>query len=72
MFVLETAMDELAYALGIDPVELRRARPRRRPTRAATRGRATGWRSACAAARERFGWAERDPHAARRGATATG
>ncbi|BCB80862.1 hypothetical protein Pflav_072720 [Phytohabitans flavus] len=46
VFVLETAMDELAYTLGVDPVELRlRCHGDTDPR--ATRGRATDWRSAC-------------------------
>jgi len=60
MFVLETAMDELAYALGVDPVELRLR------CHAETDPRGNPWSSDGLAeclrtAAESFGWAGRDP-----------
>jgi xanthine dehydrogenase YagR molybdenum-binding subunit len=48
-FVLETAMDELAHELSIDPVDLR-VQDHAAADCAATHGRATGSSSACAAA----------------------
>ena len=61
MFALESAMDELAIACGIDPIELRIANePPRTPRRASRSARATS-SPACARARERFGWEDRDP-----------
>jgi xanthine dehydrogenase YagR molybdenum-binding subunit len=60
MFALESAMDELAHSLGIDPVELRiRNEPERDPERDVP------WSSrnlvACLrTGAERFGWAGRD------------
>ena len=61
MFALESAMDELAVALGIDPVELRiRNEPARDPERDVP------WSSrhlveCLRTGAERFGWAGRDP-----------
>nr|WP_275585968.1 molybdopterin cofactor-binding domain-containing protein [Geodermatophilus sabuli] len=61
MYALESAMDELAHTLGIDPVELRiRNEPERDPERDVP------WssRSLVGCLRtgaERFGWAGRDP-----------
>ncbi|SDK58886.1 xanthine dehydrogenase family protein molybdopterin-binding subunit [Nonomuraea jiangxiensis] len=60
VFVLETAMDELAHELGIDPVELRLR------NRAATDPRGNPWSSDGLAdclrlGAERFGWHGRDP-----------
>jgi xanthine dehydrogenase YagR molybdenum-binding subunit len=61
MFALESAMDELAIACGIDPVELRvRNEPRVDPEsglRFSTRNLVGCLREGA----ERFGWAERDP-----------
>ena len=68
MYVLETAMDELAYELGIDPVDLRLR------TRAPVDPQGHPWSSdgleeCLRLGAERFGWADRDPapHAARDG-----
>ena len=47
------------------PARAAAPQPRRRATRAATRGRATASRSACARGAERFGWARPRPGAAR-------
>jgi xanthine dehydrogenase YagR molybdenum-binding subunit len=61
MYGLESAMDELAYAIGIDPIELRvRNEPERDPEQD------TEWssRNLVACLREgarRFGWEARDP-----------
>ncbi|HWT05471.1 MAG TPA: xanthine dehydrogenase family protein molybdopterin-binding subunit, partial [Xanthomonadales bacterium] len=61
-FALESAMDELAYALGIDPVELRV----RNDTDRDAEGLPFSSRSLVAALRagaERIGWSRRDPRA---------
>ncbi|WP_173057097.1 xanthine dehydrogenase family protein molybdopterin-binding subunit [Phytohabitans houttuyneae] len=60
MFVLETAMDQLAYELGVDPVELRLR------SHADTDPRGNPWSSDGLAeclrvGAESFGWAGRDP-----------
>lgn len=61
MYALESAMDELAHELGIDPVELRlRNEPARDPERHvpwSTRNLVACLRQGA----ERFGWADRDP-----------
>ncbi|MFI2780982.1 xanthine dehydrogenase family protein molybdopterin-binding subunit [Streptomyces sp. ALB3] len=66
MYALESAMDELACALGIDPVELRlRNEPRAEPDT----GRPFSSRNLAACLREgarHFGWHERDPQPAAR------
>ena len=72
VFTLETAMDELAYALGIDPIELRLR------NHATTDDRGHAWSSdglpeCLRLGAERFGWAARDPAprvASRRGLAA--
>ncbi len=61
MFALECAMDELAIATGIDPIELR---IRNDPPRDPADGKPWSSRNLVACLREgaeRFGWAERDP-----------
>jgi xanthine dehydrogenase YagR molybdenum-binding subunit len=61
MYALECAMDELAHAAGIDPVELRIANE---PERDPERGVPFSSRNLVACLREgaqRFGWAQRDP-----------
>ncbi|QEC48386.1 xanthine dehydrogenase family protein molybdopterin-binding subunit [Baekduia soli] len=61
MFALESAMDELAVALGMDPIELR---VRNEPEAEPESGRAWSSRNLVACLRDgaqRFGWAERDP-----------
>ena len=68
-FALECAVDELAYALAIDPIELR---ARNEPARDPTAGLPFSERSLVEAYRrgaERFGWAERraEPRARREG-----
>ena len=60
MYVLETAMDELAYELGVDPVDLRLR------TRAPVDPQGHPWSSdgleeCLRRGAERFGWADRDP-----------
>ncbi|MFD7920869.1 xanthine dehydrogenase family protein molybdopterin-binding subunit [Streptomyces sp. NPDC059740] len=61
MFALESAMDELALACGVDPVELRiRNEPETEPDSGlpfSSRGVVTCLREGA----RRFGWAERDP-----------
>ncbi|QKV96665.1 xanthine dehydrogenase family protein molybdopterin-binding subunit [Streptomyces sp. NA02950] len=66
MFALESAMDELAYALGIDPVELRVVNE---PAVDPESGRPFSSRNLVACLREgaaRFGWEGRDPAPGRR------
>jgi xanthine dehydrogenase YagR molybdenum-binding subunit len=62
MFALESAMDELAVALGLDPIELR---VRNEAEIDPEKGVPFSSRNLVACLREgaqRFGWAERDPH----------
>ena len=60
-YALECAVDELAVALGVDPIELRvRNEPEKDPTDGrpfSSRHIVEAWRAGA----ERFGWAERDP-----------
>ncbi|MFB4319533.1 xanthine dehydrogenase family protein molybdopterin-binding subunit [Actinomadura sp. 21ATH] len=61
MFALECAMDELAFATGVDPIELR---VRNEPDAEPESGLPFSSRNLVACLREgaaRFGWAERDP-----------
>ncbi|MPR05452.1 xanthine dehydrogenase family protein molybdopterin-binding subunit [Microvirga tunisiensis] len=61
IFAMESAMDELAFALGIDPVELRL---RNEPTRDEAQDRPFSSRSmqeCYRLAAERFGWSQRNP-----------
>ncbi|WP_067487986.1 xanthine dehydrogenase family protein molybdopterin-binding subunit [Actinomadura hibisca] len=61
MFALESAMDELAYTLGVDPVELR---VRNEPERDPEQDIPFSSRNLVACLRkgaEHFGWADRDP-----------
>jgi xanthine dehydrogenase YagR molybdenum-binding subunit len=61
MFAAECAMDELACAAGLDPIELR---VRNEPDRDPSTGKPFSSRGLVACLREgaeRFGWAERDP-----------
>ncbi len=61
MFALESAMDELAVATGVDPIELR---ARNEPPRHPESHKAWSSRNLVACLREgaeRFGWADRDP-----------
>jgi xanthine dehydrogenase YagR molybdenum-binding subunit len=61
MFALESAMDELAIACGVDPVDLR---IRNEPTADPESGRPFSSRNLVACLRtgaQRFGWAPRDP-----------
>ncbi|WP_433336667.1 xanthine dehydrogenase family protein molybdopterin-binding subunit [Spirillospora sp. CA-294931] len=69
MYAAEVAMDELAVACGLDPIELR---ARNEPERDPDSGKPWGGRKVLECLREgarRFGWAERDPEprARRRG-----
>jgi xanthine dehydrogenase YagR molybdenum-binding subunit len=66
MFAGEVAMDELAVACGLDPIELR---VRNEPDRDPGSGNAWGNRHLVACLREgarRFGWSARDPRPGRR------
>ena len=66
MYALESAIDELALAAGVDPVELR---VRNEPELEPESGRPFSSRNLLACLREgarRFGWAERDPRPATR------
>lgn len=61
MFAVESAMDELSYALGIDPIELRR---RNEPEIDEDENKAFSSRSLMKCydlGAERFGWSRRDP-----------
>jgi xanthine dehydrogenase YagR molybdenum-binding subunit len=61
MFALESAMDELAFAAGLDPIELRL---RNEPPQHPENGKAWSSRNLVACLQtgaERFGWAGRDP-----------
>jgi xanthine dehydrogenase YagR molybdenum-binding subunit len=61
MFALESALDELSYALGIDPIELRR---RNEPTMDEGENKPFSSRSLVQCyerGAERFGWAQRTP-----------
>lgn len=61
IFALESALDELSYALGIDPIELRR---RNEPTMDEGENKPFSSRSLMQCydlGAERFGWARRDP-----------
>jgi xanthine dehydrogenase YagR molybdenum-binding subunit len=74
MFALETAMDELAVACGLDPIELR---ARNEPAVDPETGKRFSSRNLIACLRDgadRFGWADRDPQpgARRDGAWLTG
>ncbi|MCY0387435.1 xanthine dehydrogenase family protein molybdopterin-binding subunit [Robbsia sp. Bb-Pol-6] len=67
-FGLESGLDELAHAMGLDPIELRlRNEPEKDPTTGlpfSQRGIVEAWK----AGRERFGWdARREPGARREG-----
>ncbi|QYC45277.1 Xanthine dehydrogenase molybdenum-binding subunit [Nonomuraea coxensis DSM 45129] len=62
-FAVESAMDELAWELGLDPVELRlRNEPERNPVDGKRFSRRL-LREAYALGAERFGWRDRDPRA---------
>jgi xanthine dehydrogenase YagR molybdenum-binding subunit len=66
MYALESAVDELASACGLDPIELR---IRNEPERDPETGRPFSSRNLVACLREgaeRFGWADRDPTPAAR------
>jgi len=70
-FALESAIDELAGTMGIDPVELRR---RLEPDKDPTSGLPFSSRNLLEAYRrgaERFGWERRNPNRGRSG-TASG
>ena len=60
-FALETAMDELAYELDLDPVELRLRNWADRDPKANVPWTTRRLREAYAAGAEAFGWSRRDP-----------
>ncbi|MFB7797621.1 xanthine dehydrogenase family protein molybdopterin-binding subunit [Isoptericola sp. NPDC056134] len=60
VFALETAMDELAYEVGVDPVELR-LRNRAGVSPAGHPWSSDGFAECLRTGAERFGWASRDP-----------
>ena len=60
-FGLETAMDELAYELGIDPLELRLRNYAEKDPESGKAWSSKSLRECYAQASERFGWAKRDP-----------
>jgi xanthine dehydrogenase YagR molybdenum-binding subunit len=60
-FALESAMDELAYELGLDPVELRKRNEPARDPMSGKRFPIRNLRTAYMRGAERFGWAARDP-----------
>ena len=66
-FALESAIDELAYAMDIDPIELRRINePVEDPT-AGTRYTSRNLVEMCRRGAERFGWQRRAPRSQRDG-----
>ena len=66
-FVLESALDELSYELGLDPIELRRVNePAKNPTPMGKKGEFPPFSSrhlleATKLGAEKFGWAKRNP-----------
>jgi xanthine dehydrogenase YagR molybdenum-binding subunit len=60
-FALESAMDELAWELGMDPIELRMVNEPERAPVGGQRFTHRMLREAYALGAERFGWRERDP-----------
>ena len=63
-FALESAMDELAWELGMDPIELRMVNEPERAPVGGQRFTHRMLREAYALGAERFGWPERDPRPA--------
>lgn len=61
MFVLECAMDELAYELGLDPIELRLRNHADTDPRTGNPWSSKGLRECYQRGAELFGWAGRDP-----------
>ena len=61
MFALESAMDELAYALNIDPVELRRINDAQVEPVKGLRYSSRSLNQCFSAAAETFGWSRRNP-----------
>ncbi len=61
LFALESAMDELAVALGMDPVELRLRNEAERDPADDRPWSSRSLAACCRLAGERFGWAERNP-----------
>ena len=61
VFALETAMDELAYAVGVDPLELRLKNYSELDQNEDKQFTSKALRECYAEGAERFGWAERQP-----------
>jgi xanthine dehydrogenase YagR molybdenum-binding subunit len=60
-FALESAMDELAYALGMDPIELRLKNDAEKDPEDGKAWSSKSLRECYARGREHFGWARRNP-----------
>jgi xanthine dehydrogenase YagR molybdenum-binding subunit len=60
-FAIESAMDELAYATGVDPIELRLRNYTDRDENSGKEFTSKELRACYRLAAERFGWAERNP-----------
>src|SRR5205085_8543987 len=60
-FALESAMDELAYALGVDPLELRLKNYAEKEPFSGAPWSSKRLRECYASASGRFGWAKRNP-----------
>jgi len=60
-FALESAMDELAYALGMDPVALRLKNYAEQDPESGRPWSSKGLRECYASAAQRFGWSKRNP-----------
>jgi xanthine dehydrogenase YagR molybdenum-binding subunit len=60
-FALESALDELAYALGLDPIELRLRNYAETDPESGKPWSSKGLRECYAQGAERFGWARRNP-----------
>lgn len=60
-FAIESAMDELAYALGIDPIELRLRNHAERDPESGKPWSSKSLRACYQQAAERFGWSRRSP-----------
>ncbi|TYK44127.1 xanthine dehydrogenase family protein molybdopterin-binding subunit [Actinomadura decatromicini] len=60
-FAIESAMDELSYRLGIDPLDLRLRNYAEVEPQSGLRWSSNALRECYTAGAERFGWSERDP-----------
>ena len=61
-FALESALDELSYALGLDPVQLRLRNDARSHPQSGLPWSSRAMGECYAVGAERFGWSRRDPH----------